>query len=184
MIRAMGCEMKNCIIDYISILKSKKMRHRDAGVDRFTIRVYGIWINEKKEVLVSDEWVAGRRITKFPGGGLEPGEGPAECVKREWQEELNVAIRIHSQFYFTDDFVASFLNDGRQVISLYYRVEVLEPLMVSIKKEAFDFEEDREGAQAFRFIPLTRIGPADFSLPIDRKVGEMLEKLNDTKPRC
>lgn len=157
------------------------MKQTGVRVDRFTIRVYGIWINEKEEVLVSDERVAGRRITKFPGGGLEPGEGPAECVKREWQEELHVAIRIHSQFYFTDDFVASFLNDGRQVISLYYRVDVLEPPTVSIKKKAFDFEKDREGAQAFRFIPLGQISRDDFSLPIDRKVGEMLEKLKDTK---
>jgi len=158
------------------------MKQVASRVDRFTIRVYGIWINDKEEVLVSDERVAGQQITKFPGGGLEPGEGPADCVKREWLEELNVPIRIHSQFYFTDDFVASFLNDGRQVISLYYRVELLEPLMAKIKREAFDFEEDREGAQSFRFIPLARIAAGDFSLPIDRKVGAMLRSMRGIKP--
>lgn len=158
------------------------MRKGKSGVDRFTIRVYGIWINEKEEVLVSDERVAGQLITKFPGGGLEPGEGPADCVKREWQEELNVSIRIHSQFYFTDDFVESFLNDGRQVISLYYRVEVLEPIQAKIKTKPFDFEEDREGAQAFRFIPLARISADDFSLPIDRKVGGLLRNIREKMP--
>ncbi|MCR6718969.1 MAG: hypothetical protein NVV59_01490 [Chitinophagaceae bacterium] len=41
-----------------------------------TIRVYGLLINEKKQVLVSDEYIRGSYYTKFPGGGLEPGKEP------------------------------------------------------------------------------------------------------------
>ena len=41
----------------------------------FNIRVYGILINDAKQVLVSDEYIRGTYITKFPGGGLEFGEG-------------------------------------------------------------------------------------------------------------
>ena len=41
----------------------------------FNIRVYGILINDKKQVLVSDEFIRGGYYTKFPGGGLELGEG-------------------------------------------------------------------------------------------------------------
>jgi hypothetical protein len=33
----------------------------------FTIRVYGLLLHEGR-VLVSDEFIKGRRITKFPGG--------------------------------------------------------------------------------------------------------------------
>ena len=40
----------------------------------FTIRVYGILLH-KGCVLVCDELIKGRHITKFPGGGLEFGEG-------------------------------------------------------------------------------------------------------------
>jgi 8-oxo-dGTP diphosphatase len=36
----------------------------------FTIRVYGILINDDKQVLVSDEYIRGNYYTKFPGGGL------------------------------------------------------------------------------------------------------------------
>jgi len=39
-------------------------------MNKFNLRVYGILINEKKQVLVSDEYIRGNYYTKFPGGGL------------------------------------------------------------------------------------------------------------------
>ena len=50
----------------------------------FNIRVYGIYVNPKKEVLVTDESYDEHEFTKFPGGGLEWGEGSIECLKREF----------------------------------------------------------------------------------------------------
>ncbi|MFN5439619.1 MAG: NUDIX hydrolase, partial [Bacteroidota bacterium] len=41
----------------------------------FNIRVYGILISDDNQVLVSDEFIRGNYYTKFPGGGLEFGEG-------------------------------------------------------------------------------------------------------------
>ncbi|HET9278185.1 MAG TPA: NUDIX domain-containing protein [Flavitalea sp.] len=58
----------------------------------FNIRVYGILINEKKQVLVSDEFIRGSYYTKFPGGGFEFGEGTGNCLKREFKEEIDLAI--------------------------------------------------------------------------------------------
>ena len=52
-------------------------------MNRFNIRVYGLLINEQKQVLVSDELIRGSYITKFPGGGLEFGEGTRNCLQRE-----------------------------------------------------------------------------------------------------
>ena len=40
----------------------------------FNVRVYGLYI-EYGNILVSDEKIKGQNITKFPGGGLEDGEG-------------------------------------------------------------------------------------------------------------
>jgi len=40
-----------------------------------SVRVYGILMNDAREVLVSDEYIRGAYYTKFPGGGLEIGEG-------------------------------------------------------------------------------------------------------------
>ena len=48
----------------------------------FNIRVYGILINEQHQLLVSDEYIRGNYYTKFPGGGLEFGEGTRDCLVR------------------------------------------------------------------------------------------------------
>ncbi|MBK6523590.1 MAG: NUDIX domain-containing protein [Sphingobacteriaceae bacterium] len=90
-------------------------------MNRFNVRVYGILIQDSK-VLVSDEYIKGNHITKFPGGGLEFGEGTIDCVKREFMEELNLPIEVESHFYTTDFFVASAFAPNNQVISIYYKV--------------------------------------------------------------
>ena len=58
----------------------------------FNIRVYGILINEQKQVLVSDEFIRGNYYTKFCGGGLEKGEGTIDCLKREFIEEMKLNL--------------------------------------------------------------------------------------------
>ena len=55
----------------------------------FVIRVYAIIVNENQEVLISDEFQPGIKMTKFPGGGLEFGEGTIDGLKRELREECN-----------------------------------------------------------------------------------------------
>lgn len=46
----------------------------------FTIRVYGLWLHNNS-VLLSNESVKGVQVIKFPGGGLEFGEGTIDCLK-------------------------------------------------------------------------------------------------------
>lgn len=89
---------------------------------RFNIRVYGICINERDELLLSDESHAGRSFTKFPGGGLEFGEGTVECLKREFSEEFNLEIEVGELFYLTDFFQISAFSENDQVISVYYLI--------------------------------------------------------------
>jgi 8-oxo-dGTP pyrophosphatase MutT (NUDIX family) len=48
----------------------------------FNIRVYGLVIRQGK-VLLTDEIRFGIPMTKFPGGGLKPGEGTVDCLRRE-----------------------------------------------------------------------------------------------------
>lgn len=66
------------------------------------IRVYGIYINEREEVLLSDEFIYGREVTKFPGGGLEFGEGTRECLEREMMEETGHRFEVLDHLYTTD----------------------------------------------------------------------------------
>ena len=135
----------------------------------FNVRVYGILMYESK-VLVSDEILQGQRITKFPGGGLEYGEGLADSLVREWKEELNIDISVKEHFYTTDFFVPSIKNDGSQVISVYYLVETKYPEKISTVAEPFAFDEEKEGAEAYRWISLDTLSEEDFVLPIDKVV--------------
>ena len=50
----------------------------------FNVRVYGLLINTKNEILVSDERRAGISFTKFPGGGLVFGEGLSEALLEKY----------------------------------------------------------------------------------------------------
>lgn len=143
---------------------------------RFNIRVYGILINAHNAVLVTDEYRMGRAITKFPGGGLEFGEGTIDCIRRELYEELNEEIEVISHFYTTDFFQVSAFNEEDQLISIYYRIKFRRDAAPPVKQKKFDFKEKREGEQTFRWILLRDLEPADFTFPVDRKVAEMLMK--------
>src|SRR5512133_2855883 len=90
-------------------------------MQKFNIRVYGILINEQKEVLVSDEFIRGNYYTKFPGGGLEFGEGTRDCLKREFLEEMNLNVEVGEHLYTTDYFQMSAFHPDHQIISIYYK---------------------------------------------------------------
>lgn len=145
---------------------------------KFNVRVYGICINEQNELLVADELIKGREITKFPGGGLEFGEGTVECVKREFMEETGQEVEVINHFYTTDFFVASAFNPESQVISIYYLVRFKEQVKFTTSSEPFDFPERKEGAWVFRWIPLNKISENDFTFVIDQKVARLLKEKN------
>src|SRR5579862_4134801 len=103
----------------------------------FNLRVYGILFGENKQVLVSDEFIRGNHYTKFPGGGLEFGEGTRDCLKREFKEELDLEVEIGEHIYTTDFFLMSAFNNAHQIISIYYYVKALEPIKVPLRTKPF-----------------------------------------------
>lgn len=140
----------------------------------FNVRVYGVLLSPERGVLVSDEFIRGDCFTKFPGGGLEYGEGTRECLIREWQEELSQDITVTEHLYTTDFFQVSAFGDGRQIISIYYRVEAASPFTVVFRDKPFDFEARVDQAQAFRWVPLSVFSPDSVTLPIDKVVAELI----------
>ena len=151
---------------------------------RFNIRVYGILINEQKQVLVSDELIRGNYYTKFPGGGLEYGEGTRDCLEREFHEEMNLKVKVAEHLYTTDHFQQSAFHPGHQIISIYYKVNALENISVRLSENAFDFDEaqmsiykEKNETESFRFINWEDLSEESVTLPIDKiVVGIIKEK--------
>ena len=150
----------------------------------FNIRVYGILTGANREVLVSDEFIRGNQYTKFPGGGLEFGEGTRDCLKREFLEEMNLQVHVKNHLYTTDFFQMSAFNPEHQIISIYYKVEALEEIRVPLRTKLFDFDEaqmeiyNKTGeTETFRIIPWEKFSVDSVSLPIDKVVAGLLKSL-------
>ena len=141
----------------------------------FNVRAYGLLVNEANQILISDEKEYGRLFTKFPGGGLEYGEGLTDCLKREFLEECNVGVEVLSHFYTTDFFVKSAFSDA-QIVSIYYMVKNLSPLNLAIKQTPFDFDTDGDVLQVFRYVKISALKAEDVTFPIDQHVVKLLRK--------
>ena len=142
---------------------------QSSALKRFNIRVYGLLIDNAR-VLLIDEEVRGRHLTKFPGGGLELGEGPAECIVREFAEETGIDVRVSGHIYTTDFFQRSAFRPEEQIISIYYRLEAIGPIPDGDLPIPFDRHEPHENILGLRWVALSEIKPEDVSLPIDRHV--------------
>ena len=141
----------------------------------FNVRAYGLLVNEANQILISDEKEYGRQFTKFPGGGLEYGEGLTDCLKREFLEECNVEVEVLNHYYTTDFFVKSAFGDA-QIISVYYIVKAISGLDMCVKTIPFDFDGDGEVLQAFRWIDLAELKPEIMTFPIDKHVVKLLNE--------
>lgn len=148
--------------------------------EKFTIRVYGIIINKNNEILATDEFQLGMKITKFPGGGLQFGEGTVDCLKREFMEECNgQEIENIRHFYTTDFYQKALFFENRQLISIYYFVDLKLPVKFTISSQPFDFDKLENGNQSFRWVKIKTLNPDEFSFPIDKFVVNSLKKLCD-----
>ena len=138
--------------------------------EKFNIRVYGLLVQNDK-ILITDEIRFGRKMTKFPGGGLEFGEGTKEGLLREFQEELNVKIKVGDLFYINDFFQISSFNSNEQLLSIYYFVELISG-EINSTEIPFNFETNEP--QCFRWVSLKEIMENDFTFPIDKEVVNKL----------
>ena len=136
-------------------------------IDKINIRVYAIYLNENNELMALDEGYAGEKLVKLPGGGLEFGEGTLECLHREFAEELNLKIEIVEHFYTQEDFLVSKFKKNEQLLTIYYKVNILN----------FDeLEILDKNIEKVKWISLHEENP--LQLPIDKIV---FQKLKDNR---
>jgi 8-oxo-dGTP diphosphatase len=149
-------------------MKEKQPNH-------FNIRVYGLYINEKNEILLADEERFGMCMTKFPGGGLRFGEGTIDCLKREALEEFGQEIEVLQHFYTTDFFQKSRFHEDHQLISVYYRAKFVDKERFRITHKPFDFNNRGTEIISFRYKVINELSEKELSFPIDRIVLNKLK---------
>ena len=144
-------------------------------INKFNIRVYGLLINDGK-VLVTDEFRLGIYMTKFPGGGLQFGEGTIDCLKREFMEELKTPIEIISHYYTTDFYQpTTLLPSNMQLFNIYYLLKAEKPYTFSTTEMKNDIPPV-DGAQCFRWIKLKDLKEEEFTFPIDKYIVNKMVK--------
>ncbi len=147
---------------------------------RFNVRVYGLLINELNQVLVADEvFKNGMKATKFPGGGLELGEGTIDGLKREFVEETGIEVEVKEHFYTTDFFQHSYFDSESQIISIYYLCSSNKWKNVKTSSVKFDFEViPRQETESFRWVSIKELAnETDITLPIDKVVVTKLASI-------
>lgn len=150
-----------------------------SNLHHFNIRVYGLFINENDEILVTDEFQLNTKMTKFPGGGLEFGEGTIDCLKREMMEECEQEIDQIEHFYTTDFFQKALYYEDHQLVSIYYTARLKHPINFKITDKPFDFKKMSNGKQSFRWIKIKELNPDDLTFPIDKHVAFLLKSKLD-----
>jgi 8-oxo-dGTP diphosphatase len=139
-------------------------------IQNFNLRVYGLLIQDDK-VLVTHEHRAGIIMTKFPGGGLEKGEGLAEGLKREFIEEMNLEVEVKDIFYVNEFLQISSFNEADQLISFYFRVESHDHSSILLSSDKASL---KKGQQIFEWVSIKDLRKEEFTFPIDRVVVERL----------
>ncbi len=147
---------------------------QNTDIKQFTVRVYAIIVNDKNEVLLSDEFQLDRKMTKFPGGGMEFGEGTIECLEREAMEEFGQELEVLDHFYTTDFYQQAMFRSGYQVMSIYYKARFKDEIKFKLSSKTFDFTELVNGNQSFRWQEISKLNVDEILFPIDKKVATML----------
>lgn len=143
-------------------------------VSNFNLRVYGLLIHEGK-ILVTHEHRAGFDMTKFPGGGLEKGEGLEACLIREFDEEMNLEVDVQDLFYVNDFLQISSFNPKDQLISFYYHV-VAQPAALNRIDALVERTGLKQEEQKFEWLQIDQLHPEIFTFPIDRVVAAKLKR--------
>lgn len=151
-----------------------------------SVRVYGILMH-KNQILVSDEFIRGDYFTKFPGGGLEFGEGTKDCLIREFKEETGLNVTVGNHIYTTNFYQQSAFNKAHQILSIYYFVFCEEVGSLQTQQTPFNFlphqvQDKTSCAELFRWINLNELTTNQVNLPIDKiVVQKIIDQQNEVK---
>ena len=136
-------------------------------INSFNIRVYGL-ILESGSILLSKELIMGEEVFKFPGGGLEYGEGLIDGLNREFEEEIGQKIYNLKHYYTTDFFQRSSFKLTDQLLSIYYTGILKQRVVNKINKP-------KKNQPVFIWEKLETLNEFKFKFPIDQLIVKKLK---------
>jgi 8-oxo-dGTP pyrophosphatase MutT (NUDIX family) len=139
----------------------------------FNIRVYALVVKNNR-LLISEEQHGGFFLRKFPGGGLQFGEGVLQALHRELKEELDADVDSASLLCVTEDFVVSFLNNKQQVIGVHYLVDLKQDYSDEFLKN--NHLELENGHIQFKWVLIDSLTAEDFTSSVDKSAFEKLKQ--------
>lgn len=139
-------------------------------IKSFNLRVYALII-EQEYILVSRELIMGKYLYKFPGGGLEYGEGLIEGLQRESMEEMNQNLKDIEHFYTTDFYQQSQFDSKDQLIAIYYKAKLTLKINNKLKVPIKDFP-------VFEWKKIIDLSEEDLHFPTDKFVFNLLKNHN------
>lgn len=131
--------------------------------DKFNIRVYGLVIKDQKLLLVKER-LRNFSFVKFPGGGVEKGEGTLDALRREVMEEIQTRVLTIDHFYTTDFFQVSAFNPAEQIISIYYKIT-----LENYPEDGY-YHQEPDHEMHFFWKSLRNLNIEDVTFPIDQYV--------------
>jgi 8-oxo-dGTP diphosphatase len=139
-------------------------------IKSFNLRVYALII-EQDSILVSRELIKGKYLYKFPGGGLQYGEGLIEGLQRESMEEMNQNLKNIEHFYTTDFFQQSQFDSKDQLIAIYYKAKLTSKIYNKLKVHVKDFP-------VFEWKKIINFSEKELHFPTDKFVFNLLKNHN------
>jgi ADP-ribose pyrophosphatase YjhB (NUDIX family) len=139
-------------------------------IKSFNLRVYALII-ERDSILVSRELIDGKYLYKFPGGGLQYGEGLIEGLQRESMEEMSQNLKNIKHFYTTDFFQQSQFDSKDQLIAIYYKAKLTLKINNKLKVPIKDFP-------VFEWKKITDFSDKELHFPTDKFVFNLLKNHN------
>lgn len=134
---------------------------------KFNIRVYGILVFDNK-IFLTNENRFGKEFTKFPGGGLEFGEGTKECLKREFKEEFSLDIKVKKLLYLNDFYQQSAFSNNDQIISIYY---IVNPVNEDFKPSEI---KPNNATESPKWKDINELSVKDLTFPIDKHLVDQV----------